>query len=196
MSYADGTLWVVNQDVGTVTGIDAATGDRRTFRFGHPLQSVAALHGKLLVEVNEGRTFEDRIDALEGKVARVIVPIYQFGFPDPAIGSNRVHLHGRAGDLRAAARLPGRAPTEGPESLPRRSRALCRRFRPPGAPTRSRCGRVFALPHLRTRRSTRGSSSSRSSARSRRGWVHGHPASASSATSRARRHSTAAMPHT
>src|SRR5207249_1196013 len=76
MSYADGTLWVVNQDVGTVTGIDAASGTERNFRFGHPLQSVAALHGKLLVEISPGLTFEDRIDALKGKVARLIIPIY------------------------------------------------------------------------------------------------------------------------
>lgn len=87
-SYADGTLWVVNQDVGTVTGIDAVTGERRVFQFGHPLQSVAALHGKLLVEINPGRTYEDRINALEGKVARLIVPIYQLANdnrPDPAV---------------------------------------------------------------------------------------------------------------
>jgi DNA-binding SARP family transcriptional activator/ABC-type oligopeptide transport system substrate-binding subunit len=87
-SYADGTLWVVNQDAGTVTGIDAATGERRMFRFGHPLQSVAALHGKLLVEMNSGRTYEDRIDALGGDVARLIVPIYQLAndnHPDPAL---------------------------------------------------------------------------------------------------------------
>ena len=87
-SYADGTLWVVNQDVGTVTGIDAATGERRILRFGHPLQSVAALHGKLLVEINSGRTYEDRIDALGGDVARLIVPIYQLSNdnrPDPAV---------------------------------------------------------------------------------------------------------------
>ncbi len=88
MSYSDGTLWVVNQDVGTVTGIDAATGGRRTFRFGHPLQSVAALNGKLLVELWTGRTYEDRIDAVQGKVARLISPTYEFDHPDPAISGN------------------------------------------------------------------------------------------------------------
>jgi DNA-binding SARP family transcriptional activator len=85
-SYADGTLWVANQDEGTVTGIDAATGDEETLRFGHPLQTVAALPGRLLVLLNPGRTYEDRIDALRGKVARIIVPIYQLGDPDPAVG--------------------------------------------------------------------------------------------------------------
>ena len=85
MSYANGTLWVVNQDVGTVTGIDAATGAERQFRFGHPLQSVGAAHGRLLVAINPGRTYDARIDAVVGKVARLIVPIYQFSHPDPAV---------------------------------------------------------------------------------------------------------------
>jgi len=88
MSYADGTLWVVNQDTGTVTGIDATTGAETTFHFEHPLQSVAALHGKLLVEVWQGRKWEDRIDALEGRVVRLISPTYEFGNPDPAISGN------------------------------------------------------------------------------------------------------------
>jgi len=88
MSYADGTLWVVNQDVGTVTGIDAATGVTRTFRFGHPLQTLAALKGKLLVSVNRGRTYQDRIDSLDGEVARLFGPIYEFDHPDPAISGN------------------------------------------------------------------------------------------------------------
>ena len=88
MSFADGTVWVVNQDAGTVTGIDATTGAMRTLRFGHPLESVAALHGRLLVEVNQGRTYEDRINALKGKVARLMSPIYEFDHPDSAISGN------------------------------------------------------------------------------------------------------------
>jgi ABC-type transport system substrate-binding protein len=85
MSYADGTLWVANQDDGTVTGIDAATGDETTLLFGHLLQTVAALPGRLLVMVNPGRTYEDRINALRGKVARLIVP-GGLDDPDPAVG--------------------------------------------------------------------------------------------------------------
>ena len=85
VSYADGTLWVANRDDGTVTGIDAATGDETPFRFGHPLQTVAALGGRLLVLLNPGPTSDDRIDALRGDVARLIVPD-QLGDPDPAVG--------------------------------------------------------------------------------------------------------------
>jgi DNA-binding SARP family transcriptional activator/ABC-type transport system substrate-binding protein len=88
MSYANGTLWVVNQSAGTVTGIDASTGAERSFRFGHPLVSVAALHGKLLVAVGQGPTPADAIDALKGKVARLIFPTYGFDHPDPAIRPN------------------------------------------------------------------------------------------------------------
>ena len=88
LSFAGGRLWVVNQDVGTVTGIDAATGDDRTFSFGHPLQSIAATESKVLVVINPGRTYEDRIDALEGRVARLMVPVYAFASPDAAIGWN------------------------------------------------------------------------------------------------------------
>jgi serine/threonine protein kinase/ABC-type oligopeptide transport system substrate-binding subunit len=76
-------LWVGNQDVGTVTAIDALTGKRRSYTFGHPLQSVAAGHGTVLVQMNPGRTYEDRIDALEGNVARLFVQPYQVQ-SDPA----------------------------------------------------------------------------------------------------------------
>ena len=88
VSFANGRLWVANQDVGTVTGIDAATGDERTFAFGHPVQSVGALGSNLLVELNPGLTYEDRIDALAGRVARLIVPTYAFDPPDTAVAWN------------------------------------------------------------------------------------------------------------
>jgi len=85
MSYNDGTLWVANHDDGTVTGIDPATGPKQTIRFGHPVQTVAALPGRLLVSLNPGRTYEDRINGLRGKVARLIAPD-QLGDADPAVG--------------------------------------------------------------------------------------------------------------
>jgi DNA-binding SARP family transcriptional activator/streptogramin lyase len=88
LSFDDGTVWVANGDAGTVTGIDAATGAERTFRFGHPVLSVAGLEGRLLVELASGRTYEDRIDDLEGDVAKIIVPTYVFDPPDPALAWN------------------------------------------------------------------------------------------------------------
>jgi ABC-type transport system substrate-binding protein len=77
-------LWVGNQDVGTVTAIDALTGQTRDYAFGHPLQSVAAGSGTVLVQLNPGRTYEDRINALHGSVARLLVEPYQME-SDPAI---------------------------------------------------------------------------------------------------------------
>jgi DNA-binding SARP family transcriptional activator len=88
VSFAGGRMWVANQDVGTVTGVDVVTGDVQTYRFGHPVQAVAALGDRLLVELNPGRTYEDRIEALEGAVAKLIVPIYVFDPPDPALAWN------------------------------------------------------------------------------------------------------------
>jgi ABC-type transport system substrate-binding protein len=85
VSYSDGTLWVGNQDAGTVTGIDAVTGAMRKYSFGHPLQAVAAGSGRVLVQMNEGRTYEDRIDALKGSVARLLVQGYQLDTADPAL---------------------------------------------------------------------------------------------------------------
>jgi ABC-type transport system substrate-binding protein/class 3 adenylate cyclase len=81
VSFGDGKLWVGNQDVGTASGIDAVTGNMTTLEFGHPVASVAAGAGKVLVVLDRGKTYEDRIDALSGKVARILVSGYEFGDP-------------------------------------------------------------------------------------------------------------------
>jgi DNA-binding SARP family transcriptional activator len=88
MSFGGGRLWVANQDAGTVTGIAAATGARTTYSFRHPVQSVAVQGSHLLVELAAGLTFEDRIAALKGKVAKLIVPTYVFDPVDPALAWN------------------------------------------------------------------------------------------------------------
>ena len=88
VSYSDGVLWVGNQDVGTVVGIDAVTGHRTTYRFQHPLQSVAAGAGVVLVQLNQGRTYEDKIDALQGSVAKFLVNAYQLENLDPALSKS------------------------------------------------------------------------------------------------------------
>jgi len=78
-SYADGVLWVGTQDAGTVSGIDAVTGEQTTYRFRHPLGAIAAGPGTVLVQLHPGRTYEDRIDALSGKVAKFLVAADQVG---------------------------------------------------------------------------------------------------------------------
>ena len=113
VSFADGKLWVVNQDVGSVTAIDPATGAERGFRFGHPLNAVAALGTRLAVVINPGRTYEDRITALKGKVARLIVPIYQFDPPDPPLAYNPFVFQAEQATCASLLRYPDAAPPEG-----------------------------------------------------------------------------------
>ena len=67
--YDDGTVWIANTDAGTVTRIDALTGARRTLRFGHPV-TIALGGGVLAVNLGQGRSYEARIAALKGTVAR------------------------------------------------------------------------------------------------------------------------------
>ena len=84
-SFDDGIVWVGNSDVGTVSGVDSLTGARRTFRFEHPIQGVAAGSGVLIVTLGPGKTYEDVIDGLQGKVARLFTPSGFLGTPDPAM---------------------------------------------------------------------------------------------------------------
>lgn len=89
LSVSDGVVWVGNQDVGTVTGIDALSGRSTSFVFEHPVQAAAAGDGVILVELLAGRTFEDRITELSGDVAKLFVEAYQLGEPgDPALNWN------------------------------------------------------------------------------------------------------------
>jgi DNA-binding SARP family transcriptional activator/ABC-type transport system substrate-binding protein/outer membrane protein assembly factor BamB len=69
--FDDGVLWVRNEkDEGTVTGIDAITGKKKTvFRFHHPVRAEVAGGGVLLAALEP--TSEVRIGALGGKVARL-----------------------------------------------------------------------------------------------------------------------------
>ena len=83
--FSDGKVWVANQDIGTVSSIDAVTGKITTLAFAHPASSVAAGGGRVLVTLDQGRTYEDRIEALTGKVARFFITGYQFETDDPAI---------------------------------------------------------------------------------------------------------------
>lgn len=88
LSFSDGILWVSNQDVGTVVGIDPQTGDQTTYRFGHPTGALAAGSGALLVVLAPGKSFEDRIDQLTGDVVKLFVD-GQFHPADPAVATSR-----------------------------------------------------------------------------------------------------------
>jgi ABC-type transport system substrate-binding protein/class 3 adenylate cyclase len=85
VSFSEGRLWVANQDVGSVSSIDAVTGKVTTLQFGHPISAVAAGDGKVLVSLGQGKTYEDRIEALAGKVARLFIAGYEFESGEPAL---------------------------------------------------------------------------------------------------------------
>jgi DNA-binding SARP family transcriptional activator/ABC-type transport system substrate-binding protein len=86
MSFAAGVLWVGNMDAGTVTGIDGVTGaTTHTYRFDHPVGPVVAGDGVLLVSLFRGRTVADRLDSLEGQVAKFFSHAGELGGDEPAL---------------------------------------------------------------------------------------------------------------
>jgi len=70
-SFSGGVLWVRSEDEGTVTGIDAVTGRKTVYRFGHPVGVEVVGGGILLAALQPGRTTEDSIAALSGNVIRL-----------------------------------------------------------------------------------------------------------------------------
>ena len=120
VSYAEDAdeLWVGNQDAGTVTAIDALTGQTRDYAFGHPLQSVAAGSGTVPVQLNPGRTYEDRIQALHGDVARLLVE----AVPDGKRSGDLVQqprVRDLVRHLRTVVRLSGRGGARGRDAAAR-----------------------------------------------------------------------------
>jgi ABC-type oligopeptide transport system substrate-binding subunit len=88
ISYMDGVLWVANHDEGTVTGIDAVTGQQTTFRFDHPVETIVAGAGVLLVHLPRGPTVEEFIASIPGKVPRFFAESGQLGQGDePALNT-------------------------------------------------------------------------------------------------------------
>ena len=86
MAFADGIVWVGNLDEGTVTGIDGVTGATiHTYRFDHPVGPVAAGDGVLLVSLFPGRPVSDRLDSLEGRVAKFFSHAGELGGDEPAL---------------------------------------------------------------------------------------------------------------
>jgi DNA-binding SARP family transcriptional activator/ABC-type transport system substrate-binding protein len=89
MTYTDGVLWVGNHDEGTVTGIDAVTGKQTTFRFSHPVETIVAGDGVLLVHLPTGPTDEMLIDSIPGTVGKFFADAGELGQGDePALNTN------------------------------------------------------------------------------------------------------------
>jgi DNA-binding SARP family transcriptional activator/ABC-type oligopeptide transport system substrate-binding subunit/streptogramin lyase len=70
-SFGEGAVWVRNEDVGTVSRIDAVTGRQTVYRFGRAVAAEVAGKGVLLAALEPGPTTEERIDALRGNVLRL-----------------------------------------------------------------------------------------------------------------------------
>jgi ABC-type transport system substrate-binding protein/class 3 adenylate cyclase len=87
LSYSDGVVWACNQDGGSVTGIDVATGARRNLQFTHPLHGVAAGDGTLLVDVAPGELTDTLIRSLPGKVALLLTSGGPMPEADPALAA-------------------------------------------------------------------------------------------------------------
>ncbi|CAN5659380.1 hypothetical protein BH18ACT3_BH18ACT3_15140 [soil metagenome] len=83
--FSDDRVWVGNQDAGTVTEIDPATGETRNFLFDHQLNAIAAGGGTVLVQLGPSTTFEGRLDDLDGDVAKFFVGAFLLEPADPAL---------------------------------------------------------------------------------------------------------------
>jgi DNA-binding SARP family transcriptional activator/ABC-type transport system substrate-binding protein len=89
MAYTDGGLWVGNHDEGTVTGIDAVTGKPTTLRFSHPVETISAGDGVLLVHLPTGPTVEKFFDSFTGTVGRFFADAGELGQGDePALNTS------------------------------------------------------------------------------------------------------------
>ena len=89
VSFSDGVVWVANQDVGTVTGIDAITGAQTTQNFGHPVGVQGTGAGVLAATLDAGPTIEGRIAALGDNVIKLFSQQGAFGDGDePALNWN------------------------------------------------------------------------------------------------------------
>ena len=106
VSFSAGAAWVTNQDVGTVTRIDATTGAQRSLATHHTVSSAFAGAGRVLVVVDHRRSFVETLDALKGAVARLVVPIYSFDWPDPALARQPIALQAEQATLAGLLNYP------------------------------------------------------------------------------------------
>ena len=104
MAFADGVLWVGNLDEGTVTGIDGVTGaTTHTYRFDHPVGPIAAGDGVLLVSLFPGPTVSDRLDSLEGRVAKFFSHAGELGGDEPALNVDQARTRSNSPPVRSCS---------------------------------------------------------------------------------------------
>jgi DNA-binding SARP family transcriptional activator/ABC-type transport system substrate-binding protein len=89
VDFSGGTLWEGNGSTGTVTAIDALTGDRRTYRFPHAIGDHAAGAGLVAVPMGTAPTTQQVFAHLTGNVGRFVWPSSAADPPDPAVADIR-----------------------------------------------------------------------------------------------------------
>jgi DNA-binding SARP family transcriptional activator/ABC-type transport system substrate-binding protein len=89
VDFSGGTVWEGNASTGTVTAIDALTGDRRTYRFPDTIGDLAAGAGLVVVPMGTEPTTQQVFAHLTGNVGRFVWPSYTADPPDPAVADIR-----------------------------------------------------------------------------------------------------------
>ena len=84
LAYLDGTLWVGNDEPGTLTGINAVTGNRRTYHVGRVINAMSAGAGRLLALALPFQSVVAIPSSLKRRGVRLIVPAYVGDPEDPA----------------------------------------------------------------------------------------------------------------
>ena len=154
----------MNQDAGSVTGLDAESGSEQVLRFGHPLQSVTALGHQVLVVISPGKTFAGEIE--ERKATWGASSSRSINSTLPTLHSPRARSRVRSSGPTCASSCSAtptpRRPTASGSNPSLRPR--CRRCRPTGGRTPSRCATTTASRRRRMRRSPRARSATASNA--------------------------------
>jgi DNA-binding SARP family transcriptional activator/ABC-type transport system substrate-binding protein len=136
-SFSDGVLWVRSEDEGTVIGIDAVTGRKTIYRFGHPVGAEVVGGGILLAALGPGRTTEDSIAALSGNVVRLFSQQGALGQGnEPALNWN---LAAAQIEFATCAKLLNYPDKPAPEGLRLQPEVAA------GMPTLSRDGRTYTF---------------------------------------------------
>jgi DNA-binding SARP family transcriptional activator len=89
VDFSEGTVWEGNEATGTVTAIDALTGDRRTYRFPHAIGDLAAGAGLVVVPMGTQPTTGEILARVTGHVGRFVWPSSIADPPDPAVADIR-----------------------------------------------------------------------------------------------------------
>ena len=84
VSYSDGVVWVGNQDAGTVSAIDADSGDITTYEFEPPDPGGRRGRRHRVRPAGPGLAVRRRLSEIDGEVAKFFVGSYELDPTNPA----------------------------------------------------------------------------------------------------------------